>query len=255
MGRVARFEREFARAQATEVVDLPWGYALLQHDFPVSWAHNRLVVTAPVDAETAIATADLVLGGAGCRHRLVTYLDAAEGERAAPAFAAAGYGTHERLVTMVHGGGPVHGDRARVEALTFAELRPSLLADWRADFPDDPEADIEQLADRSLLAGRGAEVAFLGVRTPAGRVVARGELYRRDGVAQFENLITHPAHRGRGHARALLAEALARSAGDDVRFLVAEATGWPRGWYRTLGYLDRVEAHAFQRTPAACPSR
>ncbi|PWW65259.1 GNAT family N-acetyltransferase [Actinokineospora spheciospongiae] len=251
LGRIGRFEHGFARVQATEVVDFPWGYALLQADYPASWTHNRVVVTGSVAAEEVIGVADEVLGGAGLRHRQVQFDDAGAGAAAAGAFGRAGYRNHERIVTMVHDGPLPEGDRALVEAVDFEDLRPWLIRDWRADFPDDPDHEIEQLADRVRLYERGAEVTFLAVRGRGGRVLARGELYRRDGVAQFENLITLPDSRGRGYGRALVAEALHRSADDDVRYLIAEATGWPRRWYRRLGYVDRTEVHVFQRTPGS----
>lgn len=248
--RIAEFEDRFARAQATEVVDLGWGHALLQRDFPESWHHNRVIVTGAADPAAVVEAADAVLGGHGHTHRLVHFADEAQGAAAREVFAAAGYGLHERIVTMIHSGVlPLRVGHA--EAIPFDVLRPSLIHDWRTEFPDSDDSAIAQLADRTQLYPLGADVTFLGVRV-GDDVVARGELYIRDGVAQFENIVTRREHRGEGHARALVAEALHRSheAGCDLWYLIAEATDWPRAWYRRMGYQDVAETHIYQRVPA-----
>lgn len=248
--RIAAFEDRFARVQATEVVELGWGHALLQHDYPASWHHNRLVVTGKIDPAAVIAAADKVLGDNGHAHRLVNFTDGPQGAAAEESFAAAGYGA-ERIVTMIHSGELPARVRGPVEALTFDELRPSLLQDWRADYPEDNDESNEQLADRVQLYALGADVTFLGVRDESGDVLAHGELYVSDGLAQFENIITRPEHRTKGHAKALVTEALhrARDASCDLSYLIAEATDWPRGWYRRMGYQDAAEVHVYQRAP------
>ncbi|SDC96724.1 GNAT family N-acetyltransferase [Actinokineospora iranica] len=245
--RIRGFEERFTKAQASGVVDLGWGYALVQSDYPASWQHNQVVVTEPVDPEEVVAAADDVL--AGYSHRLVQVIDDAQGAAAAAVFAAAGYQTHERIVTMAHSGVLPERGRGQVEAVAFDELRPSLLRDWRADYPEDTDEQIAQLTDRVLLCSLGADVTFLAVRDELGDVLARGELYVADGVAQFENVVTRPESRGRGLGRQLVTEALHRShdAGADLWYLIAEATGWPRAWYRRMGYRDIAQAHVFQR--------
>ncbi|MGH3861143.1 GNAT family N-acetyltransferase [Actinokineospora sp.] len=227
--RIAAFEDRFARVQATEIVEFGWGHALLQHDYPASWHHNRVVVTSEVEPAVVIVAADKVLGDNGHAHRLVNFTDGPQGAAAAPAFEAAGYEA-ERIVTMIHSGDLSARVRGPVEALSFDELRQSLLEDWKADYPDDSDESHAQLADRARLYSLGAEVTFLGVRDASGDVVARGELCVSDGLAQFENVVTRPEHRGKGYAKGMVIEALhrARDAGCDLSFLTAEATSWPR---------------------------
>ncbi|WP_018686327.1 GNAT family N-acetyltransferase [Actinokineospora enzanensis] len=246
--RIAEFEEHFARAQATSVVESGWGYTLLQSDFPASWHHNRLVVTGLVDPVEVVATADQVFDRAGLAHRLVQFN--VNGAAAAQTFAAAGYQVHERILTMLHVGA-LPERTGQVESLDFATLRPSLVRDWRADYPEDSDEQIAQLADRVLLYERGAEVEFLVVRDASGEILSRAELYIGGGVAQFENLITRPESRGMGHARALVADALhrGREAGASVNFLIAQADDWPRGWYSRLGYQGGPLVHVYQRTP------
>ncbi|MBM7772176.1 GNAT superfamily N-acetyltransferase [Actinokineospora baliensis] len=248
--RIREFEEGFARAQASEVVELGWGYALLQAEFPASWHHNRLVVTGAVEPGVVAAAAEDVLGGRGFAHRLVQFDDEARGAAASAAFG--DYDVHERIVTMAHSGVLPAQPESRVEALSLAQLRPSLIADWRANFPDEGEDRLVQLADRCALYEQGADITFLGVRDKTGDVVARGELYVRDGIAQFENVVVRPEWRGQGLGRQLVVEALHRSsrAGADTWFLIAEATDWPLGWYERLGYRAGPAVHIYQRTPS-----
>jgi hypothetical protein len=63
--RITAFDHRFARAQATDVVDLPWGFAVLHEEFPLSQYHNRIAVTSAVPAADVLAAAEVVLGGAG----------------------------------------------------------------------------------------------------------------------------------------------------------------------------------------------
>ncbi|WP_436494117.1 GNAT family N-acetyltransferase [Actinokineospora sp. HUAS TT18] len=249
--RIDAFEDRFARAQATEVVELGWGHALLQRDYPASWHHNRLVVTADVDPAAVVAAADEILGGHGHGHRLVHFTDDAQGIAAEPAFQAADYGVHERIITMIHSGELPPRGPDLVRPVPFERMRSSLIHDWRTEFPNDSEDAIVQLADRVQLYGRGADVTFLGV-LDGDDIVARGELYIADGLAQFENIVTRQEHRGKGYARALVAEALHRShaAGCDLWYLIAEATDWPRGWYHRMGYREAAQTHVYQRMPA-----
>nr|MDQ3825214.1 GNAT family N-acetyltransferase [Actinomycetota bacterium] len=64
---------------------------------------------------------------------------------------------------------------------------------------------------------------------------------RIDGAtAAIEAVMTEPAHRRAGLARALVLNALARArtAGCDAVFLTAVAGGWPHRWYTRLGFTD-----------------
>lgn len=250
--RIRAFLEALAWAQATEVVPFGWGWGLLQRDFPASWDHNRVLVTGPADPNEVLARADVLLGGAGHRHRAVTFpgdVDPACARR----FAAAGYAEPLRVVAMIHQGDPPPPGEGAVEVLPYEVLRPSLIEDQRAIFPHLSGDEAVQLADRTLLARRYAELALLAVRDAAGAVVARAELLIADGIAQVENLVTRPEHRGRGLARAVLAAGVrrARAAGAGVVFLLAEADDWPRTWYRRSGFQEVATSHLYVRVPDA----
>ena len=251
--RFTAFDRRFARAQATDVVELPWGFAVLQRDFPHSRYHNRIVVTAAAPAADVLATADHVLGGARLAHRYVS-ADGAIGEALSADLVATGY-EHEIDVTMIHTGpdtGPDIGPAAHeVRTVSLDAVRPAIIRDWRASLPEATDEELGQLADRTALWARGAELTRLAVYD-GDQIAAHADLFidRVDHIAQFENLVTHAEFRRRGYADALIRDALrrGREAGSELSFLTADLNGWPREWYQRLGYVDAGETHHFSRS-------
>ncbi|MGI9030433.1 MAG: GNAT family N-acetyltransferase [Ilumatobacteraceae bacterium] len=247
--RIAMFEIRFEQAQATDVVDLPWGFALLQANFPLSHWHNRIVVTSDVPAAEVLAAADAVLGGACLQHRYLTVVNDDLGQALSADFAAAGY-RHETIATMVYAGPKQVAVELDVRAVSFEELRPALVRDWQLMLPDVTDEQVSQLADRTTLYGRGAEVRLLTVWA-GDEIAARAELYvdRVGRIAQFENLFTHPDFRCRGYGAALVRDALRRTgeAGVDLSFLTAAVDDWPYNWYRRVGYVDAGPTHHFNR--------
>ncbi len=246
--RIAAFDDRFAQAQATNVVDLSWGYAVLQDEFPLSEYHNRIAVTSAVPAAEVLATAEEVLGGAALRHRYISAPDAL-GQTLSADVGAAGY-EHETTVTMIHSGPNPQPAAHEVRAVSLDTLRPALIRAWRATFPDMTDEHLGQLADRTALYERGADVARLAVYD-GDEIAAHADLYldRADRIAQFENLFTHDEFRNRGYADALLREALRRGsdAGRELSFLTAELNDWPHKWYERCGYVDAGRTHHFSR--------
>ena len=247
--RIAVFEQRFAQAQATDVVDLPWGFALLQRDFPDAYSHNRIVVTSDAPAAEILSTVDELLGGAGVQHRYVSVLDNALGQDLRSDFLDAGY-EHEPLVTMIHSGREAEPPTHQVHPMSLDLLRPAIIRDWRVQLPDATDEVLAQLADRTALYSRGADVTLLAVFDGA-EIAARADLYveNANSIAQLESLFTHPNFRGRGYGESLVREALkrSRSAGCELSFLEADLHDWPREWYSRLGYLEARRTHDFTR--------
>ena len=73
---VTTFNLELARRAATGLVDVTGGVAVLNRCYPVSHAHNRLLVTTTTAVDVSVAEAERVLGGAGLSHRRVDWVDA-----------------------------------------------------------------------------------------------------------------------------------------------------------------------------------
>lgn len=246
--RITEFEHRFARAQATDVVELPWGFAALQADFPLSRYHNRIVVTSAAAAGDVLSAADELLGGAGLGHRYVSVDDDAVGRALVADLGAAGY-RHEAIASMIYAG-PVPEAAPEVREVSFDAVRPAIVQDWELAIPDATPAALDQLADRTELYSRGADLRRLAV-DDGGTIAAHADLYvdRVDAITQFENLVTHPGFRGRGHGAALVRGGLWRSreAGADLSFLTAGLGDWPYRWYRRLGYIEVTRTHHFTR--------
>ena len=248
--RITAFEHRFAQAQATDVVDLGWGFAVLQAEFPLSRYHNRIVITSAAPVPDVLAAADEVLGGAGVGHRYVSVEDDALGLALRADLVAAGY-EHETIVTMIYSGSEAGPAAHVVRAVSLGTLRPAIIRDWRVMLPDATDEQLGQLADRIALGTRGAELTLLAV-FDGDEIAAHATLYvdRVGRIAQFENLVTCEAFRGRGFGGALVRDALrrGREAGCELSFLTAGLNNWPHEWYQRLGYVD-----AGRRAPLQLP--
>jgi GNAT superfamily N-acetyltransferase len=244
--RIAAFEERFVRAQSTDIVGLPWGFALLNSTYPLSEYHNRLVVTSIAPPADVVRAADELLGGAGLRHRYVSGVDRL-GEALSAGLIAAGY-EHQVIETMIYEGGEVEPGAHRVHDVSLDILRPSIVRNWRAEIPDASDELLGQLADRTSLAALGAELTLLAV-FEGDEIAAHAELYidRSDHIAQIENLVTHECYRGQGYGISLVRDALRRAeaAGCELRFLTADLDDWPRQWYQRLGFVDALDTHHF----------
>ena len=245
--QIEAFQERFAKAQASEVIDLPWGYALLQSEFPTSHDHNRVVVTSAAEAEEIVSTVDAVLGDAGLTHRFLSLPDDASFVGISDQLVASGYEL-ETIATMIFKGDPVRPPENKVKSVSPATLRSALLSEWKALLPESADSVHEQLADRIRLYAQGAEVARLVVFDDL-EIAAHVDLFidRANGIAQIENLTTDANHRGHGYATSLIGEAHGRSeaAGSRLLFLAADLNDWPYSWYERLGYVDVAHTHYF----------
>jgi GNAT superfamily N-acetyltransferase len=242
------FEHRSARAQATDVMDLLWGFAVRHRDFPLSEYHNRVVVTSAAAASEVLATAEDWLGGAGLDHRYVS----ASGPLGLPLIddcIAAGY-EHEVIVTMVYAGDPPEPAAHEVRSVSLDELRPALVRSWQPVIPNAADERVRQLVDRTTLYALGAEHTRLAIYD-GDEVAAHADLFidRAHRISQFENVVTDDAFRGRGYGTSLVRDALRRSleAGSEISFLTADFDDWPRHWYQRLGYVEVGRTHHFAR--------
>jgi GNAT superfamily N-acetyltransferase len=247
--RITAFEHRFAKAQASDVVDLGWGFAVVQAEFPLSHFHNRIVVTSAAPAADVLPAAEEVLGGAGVRHRYVSVDNDALGQALHGEFVAAGY-EHETIVMMIYSGADREPPAHAVREVSLDTLRPAIIRDWRVMLPDASAEQLRQLADRTALYARGAELTLLAVYD-GDELAAHATLYvdRVARIAQFENLVTYEDFRGRGYGGALIRDAVRRGwdAGCDLSFLTVGIDNWPHEWYQRLGYVDARRTHHYSR--------
>lgn len=248
---IVEFRRGFTRGQAQRVVDVDLGFAVLDPRFGASYDHNKLIVTATASGADVAAAADRALGDAGCRHRLIEVDSDELGLALAPELVAAGYHHGINVVMRHDGSAPAEQDGVLVEVAGLEEMMQADRLGWRVSLPAASDASVEQLAARRVtrLEG-GLDVTFLAVRDSAGAVVAHADLYldRTAGVAQIEEVITAEAHRGRGLARAIMAEGRRRAEGYGVLFLEADGEDWPRHFYARIGYEPIGQSHVFTRS-------
>ncbi|GAA1647311.1 GNAT family N-acetyltransferase [Catellatospora bangladeshensis] len=252
--RIIGFQRAAVRRQAEEAAEFPHGFVALCPSFPYSYDHNLVVLTGDEAPAGVAGLVESVLDGTGVEHRLVLAHSARLGDQVADELIGAGY-SHSVNVVMVlaDGHGPI-GDSGQVRELALDDLRPIDRQLWAQRLPDAPAEVPDQLADRRVLRRSCAdEVVFLGVRDSRGAVVAHADLYLDHGFgcAQVEDVYTDPGHRGRGLARALLAEGVRRAAeaGCPTTFLVADAQDWPVRFYERLGFTPVTRTHLFLRLP------
>lgn len=251
LARIFAFRRAIADRSATRTISFAWGTALFNDDYPRSWAHNFLRVErfADVEARALIDEAERLHGEAGHSHRMVEVNDEAAGARLTPEFQAAGWAV-DRHVIMIQRRPADHDiDVSAVEQLSFEEVRPAHEEFWRTSPFGDSEETVRQLVERTLVTVAAADVRHFAVRVGAD-VVTTCDVYVDGATGQIEDVWTHPEHRGRGYARAVVVRALqaARSAGCDLVWLEADADDWPRELYRKLGFDEAALTHSFYRS-------
>jgi ribosomal protein S18 acetylase RimI-like enzyme len=249
LARAAAFEEALRDAAAERVVASPLGSAVFNDTLPLVWSLNTLrVERTGATAEEIVAEAERLQGEARLTHRRVVVLDEAEGHGLEDPFNALGWKTDAYLfmVPRREPNRPVDtSDVVEVQREALAPIRESILREWQ------PEASGEVLrqvgeADR-LVAAAGKARHFAAVVD--GIPVSSTDLYSDGRTAQIEDVGTLPAHRGKGHASAVVIRALeeARAMGHEFIFLAADARDWPKELYRRLGFDGVGERYAYLR--------
>ncbi|GAA3436104.1 GNAT family N-acetyltransferase [Kutzneria kofuensis] len=242
---IVDFEIGFACRQATDVVDVPGGVAVRHREFPFSYNNNRLLIREVVDPATLLAAADDVMRDLD--YRVIVFLDDEPAQAFGRVAVEAGY-KEQPLVVMRFEGEIPPAPSVPVVSLELPVMIEALRKKWRADEPWLPAEEVEQLATRVRDRRKGAdEVHFLGV-VRDNEPVSWADLYRQQGIAQIEYVMTLPAHQGRGYSTAVMHEALRRVHDCDTVFLFADAVDWPQNWYGRLGFTPVGRFHEYVRT-------
>jgi uncharacterized protein (DUF952 family)/ribosomal protein S18 acetylase RimI-like enzyme len=237
LGRALALYLSMTVRRAIEVRDVPGGVAVSDARFPHSRAHNRLLLSEDMDADTIVALSAEVAAAEGWPHDAVA-LRWPDAGRVAADLAARGWDVEE-LLLMARPAGPIPGaDRA--EVVEQREVHDLWRRSWREGAVAPPEIldeVIDQLVGREYLNDLVVRVHDVVVRED-GRVQAAGQLYVDGATAAVESVLTDTAARGRGYADAVLARALSRAvdSGCDLVVLEAAADDWPRHWYERRGF-------------------
>jgi ribosomal protein S18 acetylase RimI-like enzyme len=248
--RALGFLADTDRAVAGEVAAIDeagatHGWAVIDRRRPLVWDANYVWFERPGDADAAaLATiADRIQGAVGLTHRIVLVADERHGRALTPGFLELGWHATPYVI-MAHRHTRLLADTTTAREAGREEVaatRRTILAgeSWAT-----PEV-IDQILERDAMIDEGAAGRCFGADCD-GTLASHCHLWRRDGVAQVENVATDRRFRNRGLARAVvsLATATARAEGELV-FLLADATDWPQHLYRRLGYESLGLLHRF----------
>jgi uncharacterized protein (DUF952 family)/ribosomal protein S18 acetylase RimI-like enzyme len=237
LGRALALYLSMTVRRAAEVRDVPGGVAVSDRRFPHSRAHNRLLLSEATDPDTVIASSAALATDSGRPHLAATLQWAGAGEVAGE-LAARGWEVEE-LLLMARPAGRLPGDD-RADVVAQHEVHDLWRRSWREGGVAPPEIlddVVEQLVGRECVNDLAVRVHDVVVRE-SGSVVAAGQLYVDGATAAVESVLTDTAARGRGHADAVLARAMALAvdAGCDLVVLEATADDWPRHWYARRGF-------------------
>jgi ribosomal protein S18 acetylase RimI-like enzyme len=222
----------------------PWGRAVFLPECPLRHDSNYLLVERVdpgLDAAALAAEADRILGGAGLRHRMAMFRDAAAAERLAPGFAALGWRPDHGVVMALRRPPEVAVPAVPVVRADPAALRAAREAQILSHPWGTPEVARDLLRAREFLPVETRHYAVFEGGAPA----SWAESYLDGGIAQIEAVATAEPFRNRGFARAVVlrAAAEARAAGAGLVFLCAAADDWPKDLYRRLGF-DAIGRYA-----------
>lgn len=239
------FERAFAfldlqdERAAERLVPTRFGPVLVDTRMPLVHDLNFLRVERPAraTAEELAAEAERVQGAApGVRHRRVNIRDEAAAARLEGEFVTLGW-QPQRFVLMAW-----RREADRPPGVDVVEVdEPAVRSLWAEGIRNEPHGKDETLVQQILrhrqVIGEVIPTRYFAVEVD-GRLVAHAELYSEGGVGQVEDVVTLPAYRGRGFARATVLRAVthSRREGNELTFLVADADDWPQRLYERLGF-------------------
>jgi ribosomal protein S18 acetylase RimI-like enzyme len=248
--RAVTFERRAHEQLAQDVERLRYGFAFRDPCLPLVFFANLLWVTATSPGEVAVvelvADADRVL--AAYEHRWVVEHEplwrALDGD-----LRAAGWGS-ETHVYMAHRRDPdrpaqVDGVREVAhDEILAAETRFTQTQPW--SLGDAGRQVIEHHRHLGELLGERCFAAYAGED-----VCAYAKLRHVDGIAQVEDVVVLPEHRGNGLGRRVTTAALVAGMAlePEILFIVADDNDWPKQLYARLGFDPVGRTRAYHRLP------
>jgi ribosomal protein S18 acetylase RimI-like enzyme len=251
LGRALTFEEALRERCAERIIPFPFGRALFNDTYPRVWELNALRVgnVASTTAEALAAEAERLHRDAGHEHRRVVVPDDRAGAELDPGFRSLDWRS-ERFLFMAYRGERSKagwGDVVEVDAGTHRPLREEVARaePWATD-----EDVVQMVLDADELFFHHGNARHFAVLAD-GAVVSAAELFSDGRTAQVENVVTHPAFRGRGLASAVVLRAVdeAIAAGHDFVFLVADDADWPKELYTRLGFAPLGREWSFLRLP------
>jgi ribosomal protein S18 acetylase RimI-like enzyme len=238
---VHAFQREMRRRIGPRTEPFRWGTAYLHPDYPRVWDLNYLEVETddpPFIADDLAGEAERILGDAGIGHRRVTVADEDVAAPLVDRFKELEWMINRFLYMSLQRdpSGTAGANRAR--EIDRDEHRETYIATAaEAPFGTDPDV-IRQLAGQTDLIAATNDVRYFGAVDQDGTLASICVLFSDGGTAQIEDVATLKQYRNRGLATDLLlvAIAAAKTAGNELIFLVADDEDWPKELYGKLGF-------------------
>jgi GNAT superfamily N-acetyltransferase len=241
--RINDFLRTVDETASTSVEAFQHGIAFFHERLPRVYDRNFLLFTweaareaaQEIDADSVVAAAEELQGGAGLTHRKVVFEDGAAGERVAAALGRAGW-EPRGLAVMVYRGKPDAAAAAEASEVDRRALLPALEALVRSEPWGQDDEVVRQLSEADAAIGDPVRQRCFA-RLLEGRVVSSCRLFSDGSTAQIEDVATIPGHRRRGYAEAVVSRAAAEAAAaHDLVFLTAVDGRWVKRWYERLGF-------------------
>ena len=210
-----------------------FGIAVYDDRVPKRYDSNYLLVETVPPGTTA---EELAADARACGRPMIFFRDERGAEPLLPGFRALGWRLDRHVFMVQRGRVTRDAPVGLVQELDAEALRPARRR-LIEDFPWARPEVLEQLHEAKRLIAARVDTRFLGIVVD-GEVVAYADLYVEPPNAQIEDVGTLEEHRGRGYASAVVLHAveLARRAGANFVFLVADAQDWPQHLYRRLGF-------------------
>lgn len=246
--RALEFQRQTTALGAEEFTQIDEGWLVRSRSLPLVWSLNQVRVTQPIEFDEALALAERHLVELPYRQLVVEH--EASGIRLERSFRESGWEV-ERELTMVLARGPDRDVDTGLVIEPGEQEALALMERWTREEQQlhlTPEA-LAQVVERSRVAWRARGARRLGVLGEGGALAAMTLLYSDGTIAQVEDVYTVPEERGRGFARALVtdAAALARDAGHELTFIIADDNDWPQQLYARIGFEPAGRAWLFHR--------
>jgi GNAT superfamily N-acetyltransferase len=251
--RALAFDEALRARCAERIVPFRFGRAYFNDSFPRVWDLNGLVVDGPreVDPGELAAEAELLHTDAGHSHRRADVTDDAVGAGLERFFRRLGWRVERGVIMAFRGEAERSADGLAAVEVSRDDLLPFRTDAARTEPWAIDEEVVREVVEAGALWERAGNARYFAVQVE-GEPAAAAELYSDGRVAQVEDVVTLPAHRGRGHGSAVVARAVeeALAAGHDLVFLCADDADWPKELYARLGFETIGGVWSFRRTPA-----
>jgi ribosomal protein S18 acetylase RimI-like enzyme len=253
LDRALAFEEAMRARCAERIVPFRFGRAYFNDTFARVWDLNLLLVDSatPVDPGELAAEAELLHTDAGHSHRRAEIVHDDVGAGLERFFRRLGWRVDREVLMAYRSTGERAPDTSPVEEVARDDLLPFRVELSRAEPWATDEGVVQEVVGAGALWERAGNARHFTVRAD-GAPVAAAELYSDGRTAQIEDVATLPAHRGRGHASAVVTRAVeeALAARHELVFLTADEGGRPKELYARLGFEEIGRTWSFLRTPA-----